>query len=71
MRATLNDQVVAESDDVEVGASYKYFPASATRLHLLRKVTEDRGRPRLSAHTQCPEARMDESWPTRCDGGRR
>ncbi len=54
MRATLNDQV---------GAGYKYSPASATRLDLLRKVTEDRGRPRLSAHTQCPEARMAKSGP--------
>jgi uncharacterized protein (DUF427 family) len=37
MRATLNGQVIAESDGIEVGAGYKYFPASATRLDLLQK----------------------------------
>jgi uncharacterized protein (DUF427 family) len=39
MRATLNGHVIAESDDIEVGAGYIYFPASATRLDLLQKTS--------------------------------
>jgi uncharacterized protein (DUF427 family) len=37
MRAMLDGQVIAESDDIEVGAGYMYFPASATRAELLQK----------------------------------
>jgi uncharacterized protein (DUF427 family) len=37
MRATLNGPIIAKSDDIEVGAGYRYFPASATRLDLLQK----------------------------------
>jgi uncharacterized protein (DUF427 family) len=40
MRATLNGHVIAESDDIEVGAGYIYFPASATRLDLLQKTSK-------------------------------
>lgn len=40
MRATLNGHIIAESDDIEVGAGYTYFPASATRLDLLQKATK-------------------------------
>ena len=50
MRATLNGQVIAESDDIEVGAGYKYFPASATRLDLLQKA------PKTEADLTCPHS---------------
>jgi uncharacterized protein (DUF427 family) len=36
MRAILNGHIIAESDDIEIGAGYKYFPASAARLNLLQ-----------------------------------
>ena len=36
MRAILNSQVIVESDDIEIGADYKYLPASAMRLDLLQ-----------------------------------
>jgi uncharacterized protein (DUF427 family) len=48
MRATLNGHVIAESDDIEAGAGYKYFPASATRLDLLQKA------PKTEADFGCP-----------------
>ena len=48
MRATLNGQVIAESDDIEDAGGYKYFPASATRLDLLQKV------PKTEAALACP-----------------
>jgi uncharacterized protein (DUF427 family) len=48
MHATLNGQVIAESDDIETGAGYKYFPASATRLDLMQKA------PRTEADHACP-----------------
>jgi uncharacterized protein (DUF427 family) len=48
MRAALNGQVIADSDDIEVGAGYQYFPASATRLDLLQKV------PKTAADLACP-----------------
>jgi uncharacterized protein (DUF427 family) len=50
MRATLNGQVIAESDDIEIGAGYKYFPASATRLDLLQKA------PKTEADHACPHS---------------
>ena len=50
MRATLNGQVIAESYDIEVGAGYKYFPASATRLDLLQKA------PKTEADLACPHS---------------
>ena len=48
MRATLNGQIIADSDDIEVGADYQYFPASATRVDLLQKV------PKTAADLACP-----------------
>ena len=48
MRATLDGQVIAESDDIEDAGGYKYFPASATRLDLLQKV------PKTAADLACP-----------------
>ncbi len=48
MRAALNGQVIADSDDIEVGAGYQNFPASATRLDLLQKV------PKTAADRACP-----------------
>jgi len=50
MRATLNGQVIAESDDIEIGAGYQYFPASATRLDLLQKA------PKTEADHACPHS---------------
>jgi uncharacterized protein (DUF427 family) len=50
MRATLNGEVIAESDDIEIGAGYQYFPASATRLDLLQKV------PKTEADLACPHS---------------
>jgi uncharacterized protein (DUF427 family) len=48
MRATLNGQIIAESDDIEIGGGYEYFPASATRLDLLQKA------PKTEADLRCP-----------------
>lgn len=50
MRATLNGQVIAESHDIEIGAGYKYFPASATRLDLLEKA------PKTASDLECPHS---------------
>ena len=48
MRAILNGHIIAESDDIEIGAGYKYFPASATHLDLLQKA------PKTEADLACP-----------------
>jgi uncharacterized protein (DUF427 family) len=48
MRAILNGHILAKSDDIEIGAGYKYFPASATRLDLLQKA------PKTDADLACP-----------------
>ena len=32
MRATLNGHVIAESEQIEIGADYQYFPPSATLM---------------------------------------
>jgi uncharacterized protein (DUF427 family) len=50
MRATLNGPIIAKSDDIEVGAGYRYFPASATRLDLLQKA------PKTEADLACPHS---------------
>jgi uncharacterized protein (DUF427 family) len=50
MPAILNGHVIAESDDVEIGAGYQYFPASATRLELLEKA------PKTGADLACPHS---------------
>ena len=48
MRAILNGQVIAESEEIEIGAGYRYFPASATRLDLLEKT------PKTETDLACP-----------------
>ena len=49
MRATLNGQVIAESNDIEDAGGYKYFPESATRLRIsLQKA------PKTEADLGCP-----------------
>ncbi len=37
MRATLNDRVLADSDDIVENGGYAYFPPSATHLEWLEK----------------------------------
>jgi uncharacterized protein (DUF427 family) len=37
MKAKLNDQLIAESDDIVEEAGYLYFPSKAVRLDLLEK----------------------------------
>jgi uncharacterized protein (DUF427 family) len=48
MRAILNSHIIADSDDIEIGVGYKYFPASATRLDILQKA------PKTEADLACP-----------------
>ena len=62
MRATLNGQVIAESDDIEVGADYKYFPASANRLELSRR----RRRPRRTSPVRT--ASSSTTWSSTASG---
>ncbi|MFL5252650.1 MAG: DUF427 domain-containing protein [Rhodopila sp.] len=48
MKATLNDRVIAESDDIVQNGGYTYFPASATHVEWLQKAektTSDRACP--------------------------
>lgn len=48
MKATLDGQVIAESDDIVETGGYQYFPASAVRMDRLDKVEktdEDRACP--------------------------
>lgn len=40
MKATLNGQTLAESDDIVSTGGYAYFPAEATRLELLHKAAK-------------------------------
>jgi len=51
MRAILNGHIIAGSDDIEIRAGYKYFPASAVGLDLLQTApkTEADRRPRVPA----------------------
>jgi uncharacterized protein (DUF427 family) len=37
MKATLQDHVIAESDDIVEAGGYQYFPSSAVRLEWLQK----------------------------------
>ncbi len=37
MKATLNDRVVAESDDIVESGGYRYFPAGSVRMEMLEK----------------------------------
>ena len=48
MQATLNDQIIAQSDDIVEAAGYKYFPPSATKLEWLVKA------PKTDADYQSP-----------------
>lgn len=48
MKATLNDRVLAESDDIVETGGYCYFPAEATRLDWLQKA------PKTDADRACP-----------------
>ena len=40
MQATLNEQVIAKSDDIVESGGYAYFPADATRLEWLQKAAK-------------------------------
>ncbi len=48
MQATLNDHVIAQSDDIVQAAGYAYFPPTATKLNLLVKA------PKTDADHACP-----------------
>jgi uncharacterized protein (DUF427 family) len=48
MQATLNDRVLAHSDDVVETGGYAYFPAGATRLEWLEKA------PKTESDHACP-----------------
>ena len=59
MRAILNGHIIAESDDIEIGAGYKYFPASGRASGPSPEGAEDRSRPCLSAHVQFYDVVID------------
>jgi uncharacterized protein (DUF427 family) len=40
MQATLNDHVIAQSDDIVESGGYAYFPPAATHLELLEKASK-------------------------------
>ena len=48
MKATLDQYVVAESDDIEEHAGYRYFPAAAVRMDWLAKADK------TARDLQCP-----------------
>lgn len=48
MRATVNDKIIAESDDIVTNGGYHYFPASATRLDMVEKA------PKTDSDRACP-----------------
>lgn len=48
MKAVLNGQVVAESDDIVEAAGYPYFPRSAVHMEWLEKT------PRTADDLECP-----------------
>jgi len=48
MQATLNDHVIAQSDDIVETGGYAYFPPAATRLEWLKKV------PKTASDLECP-----------------
>jgi uncharacterized protein (DUF427 family) len=48
MQATLNDHVIAKSDDIVETGGYAYFPPTATRLELLVKA------PKTASDLECP-----------------
>ena len=40
MKATLNGQIIAQSDDIVESGGYSYFPPTATHLELLEKAAK-------------------------------
>lgn len=48
MKATLNDQIVADSDDIVEVGGYAYFPAAAVRTDWLEKA------PKTADDRECP-----------------
>ncbi|HBK09265.1 MAG TPA: hypothetical protein DDZ81_25970 [Acetobacteraceae bacterium] len=48
MQATLNDRVLAQSDDIVESGGYAYFPPSATKLEWLEKA------PKTDSDNACP-----------------
>lgn len=48
MKATLNGQTIAESDDIAEADGYRYFPRAAVRTELLVKT------PRTEDDLKCP-----------------
>ena len=48
MKAILDGQVLAESDDIVETGGYQYFPVSAVRMDLLRKA------PKTESDRACP-----------------
>jgi uncharacterized protein (DUF427 family) len=48
MKATLQDHVVAESDDLVESGGYQYFPPTSVRMAWLEKV------PKTDKDLQCP-----------------
>lgn len=48
MKATLEDRVIAESDDIVEEGGYHYFPVSVTRMEWLNKA------PKTVADYACP-----------------
>jgi uncharacterized protein (DUF427 family) len=50
MKATVDDRVVAESDDIVESHGYHYFPLAAARMDWLEKT------PRTADDLKCPHA---------------
>lgn len=50
MKATLDGQVIADSDDIVSAAGYDYFPAAAVRTEWLEKTA------RTAKDLECPHA---------------
>ena len=48
MKATVDDKVVAQSDDIVEAGGYHYFPRAAVRLEWLQKA------PRTAKDLECP-----------------
>ncbi|MGA9867633.1 MAG: DUF427 domain-containing protein [Acetobacteraceae bacterium] len=48
MKATLNNHVIAESDDIVAAGGYEYFPSAAVRMDLLAKA------PKTESDRACP-----------------
>jgi uncharacterized protein (DUF427 family) len=48
MKATLNDIMIAQSDDIVENSGYIYFPRAAVRAELLKKV------PKTASDLRCP-----------------